>query len=53
MVYMKLSAGRLRDLSDVARLLESGIDEHPVRRYLKEHAPELLPLLERCRGAET
>jgi len=51
LVYMKLRAGRHHDLGDVERLLESGIDEHPVRSYLSEHAPKLLPLFERCRRA--
>ena len=48
LIYMKLNAGRRQDLSDVARLMASGVDERPVRAYLKEHAAELLPLLDRC-----
>ncbi len=48
LIYIKLAAGRRQDLADVARLLASGIDERPVRRYLSDHASELLPLLERC-----
>jgi hypothetical protein len=51
LIYLKLNAGRHRDLDDVARLLESGIDERPVRQYLEEHAPDLITLFERCRGA--
>jgi hypothetical protein len=52
LIYMKLTARRHQDLADVTRLLESGIDERPVRQYLSEHAPGLLPLFERCRKAE-
>jgi hypothetical protein len=53
LIYMKLDAGRHHDLGDVERLLETGIDERPVRQYLNEHAPKLLPLFERCRkGAQ-
>jgi len=50
LIYMKLAAGRHGDLADVTRLLNSGIDERPVRQYLSEHAPDLLSLFERCRG---
>lgn len=51
LIYLKLRAGRHHDLGDVERLLEAGIDERPVRLYLDEHAPRLLPLFERCRRA--
>ena len=52
LIYLKLSAGRHQDLADVARLLESGIDESPVLRYLDEHAPDLIARFERCRRTE-
>lgn len=52
LIYMKLSAGRHRDLADVTRLLESGIDERPVRQYLNNHAPNLIGSFERCRREE-
>lgn len=52
LIYMKLSAGRHQDLADVTRLLESGIDERPVRQYLRKHAPQLLSIFERCRREE-
>jgi hypothetical protein len=52
LIYLKLSAGRHGDLADVARLLNAGIDERPVRQYLSEHAPDLISRFERCRGDE-
>lgn len=48
LVYLKLAAGRRHDLDDVARLLEAGINEKEVRRYLDEHAPDLLVRLDEC-----
>ena len=52
LIYLKLRARRHQDLADVTRLLESGIDERPVRRYLREHAPDLISVFERCRQEE-
>jgi hypothetical protein len=40
LVYMKLRAGRMRDLTDVAELVKSGLDVDVVRAYLTEHAPQ-------------
>jgi len=47
LIYMKLSAGRHRDLDDVTRLLNA-TNEDPARAYLNENAPDLIPLLEKC-----
>ena len=42
LVLMKLSANRAQDRADVARLLETGIDESVVAAYLAENGPNLL-----------
>lgn len=52
LIYLKLRAGRHQDLADVTRLLEAGIDERPVRQYLRKHASDLISKLERCRQEE-
>ncbi len=42
LIYMKLSAGRMRDQADVMELLKKGrVDERRVLHYLREHAPFL------------
>lgn len=46
LVLMKLTAGRRRDLDDVAKLLEAADVERRVRGYLKDNAPELLGRLD-------
>lgn len=48
LIYMKLSAGRRQDEADVQRLMEAGSHERAAREYLEQHAPQLLPDLERC-----
>lgn len=42
LILMKLSANRPQDRADVARLLDTGIDEGRVASYLAECAPDLL-----------
>ena len=43
LVYMKLKAGRQKDIADVVELLKRGeIDLDLVDRYLEEHAPGLV-----------
>lgn len=42
LVYMKLRASRLRDKSDVACLINAGVDVDACRAHLAAHAPELL-----------
>ena len=43
LVYMKLKAGRQKDLADVVELLKRGeIDLDLVDRYLEKHAPGLM-----------
>lgn len=49
LIYLKLSAGRHRDLDDVERLIQAGVDEAPIRKYLEKHAPDLVAAYERCR----
>ena len=46
LVYMKLKAGRRRDLDDVFQVLDAGADEHTIRAYLATHAPQHLPRFE-------
>lgn len=50
LVLLKLLAGRPQDLADVDALLKSGVDVFEARDYLREHAPELVPLLARLAG---
>jgi hypothetical protein len=46
LVYMKLHAGRRKDLGDVAALVKSGVlDVEIVGAYLKSHAPHLVAAL--------
>ncbi len=42
LVYMKLRAARLRDQSDVASLVNAGVDVDACRAHLAAHAPDLL-----------
>jgi hypothetical protein len=46
LVYMKLKAGRRRDLDDVYQILAAGAAEQPIRNYLADHAPQHLPRFE-------
>lgn len=42
LVYLKLKAGRHKDLGDVEGLIEAGLDVTLTRQYLKRYAPKLL-----------
>jgi hypothetical protein len=42
LVYLKLKAHRRRDKEDIIELLKSGIEEKPIRDYLRKVAPELI-----------
>jgi hypothetical protein len=42
LVFMKLLAGRRRDLSDVTELVKAGVDVEAVRRYLAEKSPQFI-----------
>lgn len=46
LVMMKLQAGRPQDRADIAALLDSDEDVDEVFRYLHQHAPELVGLLQ-------
>ncbi len=46
LIYMKLVAKRRKDQVDVIELIKAGADIKQVRRYLEQHAAELLPLFE-------
>lgn len=45
-VYMKLKAGRRRDLDDIFQILSAGADDRPIRDYLTTYAPQHLPQFE-------
>jgi hypothetical protein len=50
LVYMKLKAGRQKDIADVVELLKRGrIEIHLVDRYLQEHAPHQIRRWERAK----
>jgi hypothetical protein len=50
LVYLKLKAGRQRDLADVVELLKRGrIEIEVVDRYLEEHAPDQLRRWDRAK----
>ena len=42
LVYMKLEAGRSKDIGDVVEIIRSGADRSSIRSYLKAHAANLL-----------
>lgn len=46
LIYMKLAANRRRDLVDVIELVKAGADVKRVSAYIKQYAPDLMPLLE-------
>jgi len=46
LIYMKLVAKRRKDLLDVVELIKAGVDLRPIQDYLKQYAPDLLPLFE-------
>jgi len=46
LIYMKLTAGRRRDLLDVVELIKVGVDVKSAREYLKLHADYLVPRFE-------
>ena len=46
LIYMKLAAGRRRDLLDVVELIKVGVDVKSVREYLSLHADDLVPRFE-------
>jgi hypothetical protein len=48
LVYLKLRSPRLKDRADVVELLKAGLDVAPVRKYLEQHAPALVPDLDEC-----
>jgi len=47
LVYMKLIAGRRRDLVDIVELIKAGVDPKPLRAYLAKFAPERVVQFER------
>lgn len=50
LVYMKLKAGRQKDIADVVELLKGGrIETDVVDRYLREHAPNQLRRWDRAK----
>ena len=50
LVYMKLKAGRQKDIADVVELLKRGeIDLEVIDRHLEEHAPDQLRRWERVK----
>ena len=46
LIYMKLTAGRRRDLLDVVELIKVGVDVKSARGYLTLHADDLVPRFE-------
>jgi hypothetical protein len=44
---MKLVAKRRKDLLDVVELIKAGADLRPLQDYLKQYAPDLLPLFDK------
>jgi hypothetical protein len=51
LVYMKLKAGRQKDLADLVELLKRGkIDTDEIDRYLEHHAPQHRQRWERVKG---
>jgi hypothetical protein len=42
LVYLKLKAFRRRDQEDILQLLRGGLDERPIKKFLKAEAPGLL-----------
>ena len=46
LIYMKLTAKRRRDLVDVIELVKAGADIKRVSAYIKQYAPDLIPLFE-------
>src|SRR5205823_1626585 len=50
LVYMKLKAGRQRDLADLVELLKRGrIETDVIDAYLRQHAASLLPKWDRVK----
>jgi hypothetical protein len=51
LVYMKLKAGRLKDITDLVELLKRGrVEPDVLDRYLAEHAPGLVRRWERAKA---
>jgi hypothetical protein len=48
LVYMKLEAGRFKDIGDVVEILRSGADRSSIEAYLEDYAPNLLIKLGRA-----
>lgn len=48
LVYMKLEAGRSRDIGDVVEILRSGADRPSIVKYLEMHAPGLMKKFDRA-----
>ena len=46
LIFMKLKAGRRRDLLDVVELVKAGADLKGARNYLKQYADGLTPVFE-------
>jgi hypothetical protein len=52
LIYMKLTARRRKDQLDIVELIKAGADVDKIRRYLSQHASDLLPLFEQLAGEE-
>ncbi|MDX2029653.1 MAG: hypothetical protein SF339_03220 [Blastocatellia bacterium] len=46
LIYLKLVAKRRKDLVDVIEVVKAGADVNRVRKYLEQHADDLLPVFE-------
>jgi hypothetical protein len=46
LIYMKLVARRRKDQLDIVELVKAGANVQNVQNYLKQYAPDLLPLFE-------
>jgi hypothetical protein len=44
LIYMKLAAGRRKDMVDVIELIKAGADVKAMQNYLTQYAGDLLPL---------
>ena len=47
LIFMKLTANRLRDQLDVVELIKAGVDRDACRSYLHAHAQDLIELFDR------
>jgi len=54
LVYSKLVARRMQDQADIVGLIKKGVDPTPIRKWIEDHAADLLPLFARlCEQAES